>query len=64
MKTEMSFDEMIKCYFIADMALGCENCVKFCWGENYTEDPTKFHDEKCPLQGRQDVLAAAPFEGE
>ncbi len=40
-----------------DQTIGCSDCQKAWWAENYTDDPTLFHTTECPLYGRRDVAA-------
>lgn len=61
MKTEMTFDEMTKCLEVWDQTIGCSNCGEAYWGENEKKGDLDWHAEGCPLQGREDVAAAAPF---
>lgn len=53
--SKMSFDEMTKCMYVCDQTIGCSNCGKVWWAENYTDDPTMFHALECELRGRRDI---------
>lgn len=55
MKCVMTFEEMVTALAVWDQTIGCNNCGHAWWGDEYTEDPTMFHDKECPLYGRRDV---------
>jgi hypothetical protein len=63
-KTELTFDEMVKCLDVWGQTIGCENCGRAWWGEDatYHADGTPdlfgFHADGCPLKGREDVHKA------
>ena len=59
--TDMTAEQLANKLQIWDQTIGCEQCGCGWWADNYTPDPTMFHELTCPLFGRRDVAGVNGF---
>lgn len=59
-----TLEELAACLEVWDQTVGCSHCGKADWGEDAAppNQPYGWHDERCPLYGREDVAQVATFE--